>query len=105
MNNETFRLIARFKVAAARTGLTIDVVRFVADSGYARAMLGRFSDDADEEGVVLALRLLEGMDLASKPLKSVVVPLSDAQSQAGRAKVREAPIPREERKYVGSLRG
>lgn len=105
MDNETFRLIARLKVAAARNGMTVDALRFVGDPGYARAVLGRFSDSADEDGILLALQVLDRMGLATKAPERVVVPISAAQPQPALQEVQAEPAREPQRKYVGSLRG
>ena len=105
VDNDTFRLTARLKIAAARAGLAIDVLRFVGDAGYARAMLGRFADGADEEGVVLALQLLDRLGLAAAANGQGVVPISSAQPQPALQEVRAEPAREERRKSVGALRG
>ncbi|MFN7570046.1 MAG: hypothetical protein ACK5TK_01130 [Betaproteobacteria bacterium] len=105
MDNETFRLIARLKVVAARNGIAVDALRFVGDPGYARVMLGRFSEGADEDGVLLALQLLDRLGLAGKPAERVVVPLAVAPPQPALPQLLADPAADDRRKYVGSLRG
>lgn len=108
MQNEAFRTIARLKIAAARGGFSLDVVRLVADAGYAREVLARFTDHADEDGVLLALQALDALGLSSArapaATKVAVLPVSPrtpaARAQAPEPSPRTAPA-----KYVGSLRG
>jgi hypothetical protein len=105
VDNELLRLIARLKIAAARSSTTIDVVRFVADkTSYARAMLGRFTDGADEDGILLALQILDRMGLSSTAASGDrVVALAAAKPPVAEASA-EALEPAAP-KYVGSLRG
>ncbi len=103
MDNELLRLIARLKIAAASGGLTIDVVRFVADRPYARALISRFSDGADEDGVLLALQILDRMGLSAALAADNVVALSVAKPPPP-VPPAAAPAP-DAPKYVRSLRG
>jgi len=65
MDNEAFRLIARLKVAAARVGQPIDVVRFAADRNYARASMQQFAATSDEEGALLVLQLMDKLAMTA----------------------------------------
>ncbi len=99
MDNETLRLIARLKINAARAGMPVDVVHFVSDRLYAKGVLQRFSDAAEEEGVLLVLQLMDKLGMAES-MKAVVDPSSN---------VVPLPMLRPERvavenRYVGRLR-
>ncbi|MFN9479005.1 MAG: hypothetical protein ACK6C0_06025 [Betaproteobacteria bacterium] len=83
----------------------MDALRFVGDPGYARVMLGRFADGADEDGVLLALQLLDRLGLASKPAERVVVPLAVAPPPPTPPQLQAEVAVEDRRKYVGSLRG
>jgi hypothetical protein len=65
MDNEALKLIARLKIAAARVGIPIDVVRFAADRNFARAALQNFAAHADEDGTVLALTLMHKLGMTA----------------------------------------
>lgn len=64
MHNDALRMIARLKISSARLGLPVDVVRFAADRDYAREVLKKFSDAADEDRVMLALELMDKLGMA-----------------------------------------
>jgi hypothetical protein len=107
MDNDTLKLIARLKIAAARLQLQVDVVRFVADPEYAQQSLLRYADMADEEGVVLALQLIERLGLGVAPFKPAAPPPVPAppRPSSRRRDVPPAPLVREdESRYVGRLR-
>ncbi len=108
MDNDTLKLIARLKIAAARLQLPVDVVRFVADSEYAQQSLLRYADMADEDGVVLALQLIGRLGLgAPTPQPVVTVPVPTAPRPTSRRRdAPPVPAPREEEpsQYVGRLR-
>lgn len=108
MDNDTLKLIARLKIAAARLQLPVDVVRFVADPMYAQQSLLRYADVADEDGVVLALQLIERLGLgtpAPKPVAKTLAPAASRQPP-GRRDVVPEPLVREAEpsQYVGRLR-
>jgi hypothetical protein len=95
MDNETLRLIARLKINAARAGMPVDVVRFGADRHYAKSVLQRFSNAAEEEGVLLVLQLMDklGMTASIKHESNVVaLPLLRPERTVA------------ESRYVGRLR-
>jgi hypothetical protein len=73
MDNETLRLIARLKINAARAGMPVDVVHFVGDRLYAKGVLQRFSDAAEEEGVLLVLQLMDKLGMTSSIKQDAVV--------------------------------
>ncbi len=96
MDNETLRLIARLKINAARAGMPVDVVHFVSDRLYAKSVLQRFSDAAEEDGVLLVLQLMDKLGMAEsiKAAESNVVTLPMLRPE--RVAV--------ENRYVGRLR-
>lgn len=103
MNNETLKLIARLKIGAARLGHTVDVVRFVADPDYAKSSLLRYADEADEEGVVLALQLIERLGLAGAAA-ATSAPAPVAEPRVREPSTRAAAPPPPPDRYVGRLR-
>jgi hypothetical protein len=118
MENEALKLIARLKISAAKRGMPVDVVRFAGDRAYARAVLSKFSDTADEDGIVLALQLMDKLALAptsaaaspgsaqssSPKLKQPgATPLAPAAKTESPAPPKPGTLPGEE-KYVGRLR-
>lgn len=101
MDNEALKLIARLKINAARLGLAIDVVRFASDRPYARAVLSKFSDASDEEGVVLALQIMNKLRLSPPaPAPTPIVELPTQTSQEA-SDTSESSV---DKKYVGRLR-
>lgn len=92
MDNETLKLIARLKIASARLSQPIDVVRFAADRGYARASLQRYTEAADEEGVMLALQLMDKLGMTAAMNRPEPAPEPESR-----------PAPADTR-YVGRLR-
>ncbi len=101
MDHEALRLIARLKIAAARAGHVIDVVRFAADRSYARATLQRYADQADEEGVLLVLQLMEKLGMVAPVRReAAVIPLPLAAAPAAVA----ASVADASARYVGRLR-
>lgn len=112
MDNESLKLIARLKIGAARLGQSIDVVRFAADPEYAKTAILRFTDLADEQGVVLALQLIDRLGFAATDAEAGAntVPLL-TESVDGPAASPRPPILRRELlpsrsddRYVGRLR-
>lgn len=112
MDNDTLKLIARLKIAAARLQLPVDVVRFVADTDYAQQSLMRYADMADEEGVLLALQLIERLGLgvvaavpAAPPAQAVPPAPRPAPRRRDVVPAAGAPVRKEvESRYVGRLR-
>ena len=96
MDNDTLKLIARLKIQAARAGVPIDVVRLAGDRSYARGVLARYSDGADEEGTMLALQVMDRLGLMPSAPPPVVQPSVDL--------VAPTPDPAAESRYVGRLR-
>lgn len=95
MDNDTLRLIARLKIASARLGAPLDAVRIASDRPYAKDALTKFADKADEEGVLLALQLLDKLRLtALVPAEPAVKP----------APAPATPKPPADARYVGRLR-
>ena len=97
MDNEALRLIARLKVAAARIGQPLDVVRFAADGNYARASMQRFAAATDEDGTMLVLQLMDKLAMtvpmpAARKAKEVVVAEDEQEKSENDAR------------YVGRLR-
>jgi hypothetical protein len=99
MDNETLKLIARLKVAAARAGQNIDVVRFAADRDYARTSMQQFANATDEQGALLVLHLMEKLHMtaAVPPPPAAVAPAAPA--------AKPAPVKEEtDTRYIGRLR-
>lgn len=95
MDNDTLRLIARLKISSARLGMPLDAVQFASDRAYARDTLTKFADRADEEGVLLALQLLDTLRLTTGvPAEPAIKPVPAPA----------APKPPAEQRYVGRLR-
>jgi len=98
MDNEALRLIARLKVAAARVGHPIDVVRFAADRSYARASMQQFAAASDEDGALLVLQLMDklGMTAPLPPPRPAPEPAAETAT-AGSKNDTDA-------RYLGRLR-
>jgi hypothetical protein len=82
VDQTTLKLIARLKHDAHKQGVPIDVVRFAADRNYARWALTQFTATASEEGIVLALQIMNRLRLAAP------VP----QAHANRLRTAKAPL-------------
>ena len=82
VDQTTLKLIARLKHDAYKKGVPIDVVRFAADRNYARWALTEFTACADENGVLLALQIMNRLRLTAP------VPTADAH----RVRTAKAPL-------------
>lgn len=107
MDNKHLVRLARLRSAAARAGQPFDLMRFVEQRPYAQGVLGELMTAEDEALVVLALEVLNDLNVAEHAAATAPAARPDPMASPPPAPASDAASARRaalESRYVGRLR-